>query len=69
LEDSRDYVFQKLVPPHWDIHKTYDLNGSTVEYPEEKATRNLRAVLKDLNQLWEYVGAWPGEEGVIDKTA
>lgn len=42
-----------LFPPHRDIHETYDLKGSTVgrEYPEEKAKKNPRAVLKDLNWI------------------
>ena len=42
-----------LFPPHKDIHETYDLKGSTVgrEYPEDKAERNPRAVLKDLNWI------------------
>ena len=42
-----------LFPPHRDIHKTYDLKGRTVgrEYPEEKAAKNSRAVLKDLNWI------------------
>ena len=42
-----------LFPPHKDVHETYDLKGSTVgrEYPEDKAMRNPRAVLKDLNWI------------------
>lgn len=42
-----------LFPPHRDIHETYDLKGSTVgrEYSEEKARKNPRAVLKDLNWI------------------
>lgn len=42
-----------LFPPHKDIHETYDLKGSTVGriYPEEKAKKNPRAVLKDLNWI------------------
>lgn len=42
-----------LFPPHKDVHETYDLKGSTVgrEYPEEKAAKNPRAVLKDLNWI------------------
>jgi 1-phosphatidylinositol-4-phosphate 5-kinase len=43
-------IMNNLFLPHRDIHKTYDLKGSTVgrEYPEEKAARNPWAVLKDL---------------------
>jgi 1-phosphatidylinositol-4-phosphate 5-kinase len=43
-------IMNNLFLPHRDIHKTYDLKGSTVgrECPEEKAARNLWAVLKDL---------------------
>jgi len=46
-------IMNNLFPPHRDIHETYDLKGSTVgrEYPEEKAARNPRAVLKDLNWI------------------
>lgn len=42
-----------LFPPHKDVHETYDLKGSTVgrEYPEEKAQKNPRAVLKDVNWI------------------
>jgi 1-phosphatidylinositol-4-phosphate 5-kinase len=42
-----------LFLPHRDIHKTYDLKGRTVgrEYPEEKAAKNPRVVLKDLNWI------------------
>jgi 1-phosphatidylinositol-4-phosphate 5-kinase len=42
-----------LFPPHRDVHETYDLKGSTVGrlYSEEKAARNPRAVLKDLNWI------------------
>ena len=42
-----------LFPPHKDIHETFDLKGSTVgrEYPEEKAAKNPRAVMKDLNWI------------------
>lgn len=42
-----------LFPPHKDVHETYDLKGSTVGrlYPEEKAEKNPRAVLKDLNWI------------------
>ncbi|KZT24886.1 SAICAR synthase-like protein [Neolentinus lepideus HHB14362 ss-1] len=46
-------IMNNLFPPHKDIHETYDLKGSTVgrEYPEEKAAKNPRAVLKDLNWI------------------
>ena len=42
-----------LFPPHKDIHETFDLKGSTVgrTYPEDKAEKNPRAVLKDLNWI------------------
>ncbi|KAF9015748.1 hypothetical protein BDQ17DRAFT_1230304 [Cyathus striatus] len=46
-------IMNNLFPPHRDIHETFDLKGSTVgrEYPEEKAAKNPRAVLKDLNWI------------------
>ncbi|KAG6819860.1 hypothetical protein H0H93_007946 [Arthromyces matolae] len=46
-------IMNNIFPPHRDIHETYDLKGSTVgrEYPEEKAQKNPRAVLKDLNWI------------------
>ena len=46
-------IMNNLFPPHKDVHETYDLKGSTVgrEYPEEKAEKNPRAVLKDLNWI------------------
>lgn len=46
-------IMNNLFPPHKDIHETYDLKGSTIgrEYPEEKAAKNPRAVLKDLNWI------------------
>lgn len=46
-------IMNNLMPPHRDVHETYDLKGSTVsrEYPEEKAKVNPRAVLKDINWL------------------
>ncbi|KAG6330617.1 hypothetical protein ID866_8472 [Astraeus odoratus] len=46
-------IMNNLFPPHKDIHETYDLKGSTVGrvYPEEKAQKNPRAVLKDLNWI------------------
>jgi 1-phosphatidylinositol-4-phosphate 5-kinase len=42
-----------IFPPHRDIHETYDLKGSTIgrSYPEDKAEKNPRAVLKDLNWI------------------
>ena len=42
-----------LFPPHKDVHETFDLKGSTVgrTYPEDKAEKNPRAVLKDLNWI------------------
>ena len=49
-------IMNNLMPPHRDIHETYDLKGSTVsrEYPEEKAALNPGATLKDLN--WMHRG-------------
>ncbi|KAH7887141.1 SAICAR synthase-like protein [Phlebopus sp. FC_14] len=46
-------IMNNLFPPHKDIHETFDLKGSTVgrEYPEDKAKKNPRAVLKDLNWI------------------
>ncbi|CAI2177055.1 1382_t:CDS:10 [Funneliformis geosporum] len=46
-------VMNNIFPPHRDIHETYDLKGSTVgrEYDEAEATKNPRAVLKDLNWI------------------
>lgn len=46
-------IMNNLMPPHRDVHETYDLKGSTVsrEYPEDKAALNPRATLKDLNWL------------------
>ncbi|KIW02945.1 uncharacterized protein PV09_05990 [Verruconis gallopava] len=46
-------VMNNLFPPHRDIHKTYDLKGSTVGrlYKEENLVENPRATLKDLNWL------------------
>ncbi|KAF8227038.1 SAICAR synthase-like protein [Tricholoma matsutake] len=46
-------IMNNLFPPHRDIHETYDLKGSTIgrEYPEEKAQKKPRAVLKDLNWI------------------
>ncbi|THH17702.1 hypothetical protein EW146_g3162 [Bondarzewia mesenterica] len=39
-------IMNNLFPAHKDIHETYDLKGSTVGrlYPEEKASRNPRAL-------------------------
>lgn len=44
-------IMNNLFPPHRDIHETFDLKGSAYgrEYPEEKAVKNPRAVLKDKN--------------------
>jgi 1-phosphatidylinositol-4-phosphate 5-kinase len=46
-------IMNNLMPPHRDIHETYDLKGSTVsrEYPEDKARDNPGATLKDLNWI------------------
>ncbi|KIM35671.1 hypothetical protein M413DRAFT_79140 [Hebeloma cylindrosporum] len=46
-------IMNNLFPPHKDVHETYDLKGSTIgrEYPEDKAMKNPRAVLKDLNWI------------------
>jgi 1-phosphatidylinositol-4-phosphate 5-kinase len=46
-------VMNNLFPPHRDIHKTYDLKGSTVGrlFKEENLKDNPRATLKDLNWL------------------
>lgn len=46
-------IMNNLFPPHKDIHETYDLKGSTVgrEYPESRAEKNPRVVLKDLNWI------------------
>jgi len=42
-----------LFPPHRDIHRTFDLKGSTVgrDFKEEELAANPRATLKDLNWL------------------
>ena len=44
-------IMNNLFPPHRDIHETYDLKGSAYgrEYDEEKAKKNPKAVLKDIN--------------------
>jgi 1-phosphatidylinositol-4-phosphate 5-kinase len=46
-------VMNNLFPPHRDVHKTYDLKGSTIGrlYKEENLKENPRATLKDLNWL------------------
>jgi hypothetical protein len=50
---SHFVIMNDLFPAHKDIHKTYDLKGSTVGriYPEEHARENPRVVLKDLNWI------------------
>jgi 1-phosphatidylinositol-4-phosphate 5-kinase len=42
-----------LFPPHRDIHRTFDLKGSTIgrDFKEEELAANPRATLKDLNWL------------------
>jgi len=42
-----------LFPPHRDIHRTFDLKGSTIgrDFKEEELDKNPRATLKDLNWL------------------
>ena len=46
-------VMNNLFPPHRDIHRTFDLKGSTIgrDFKEEDLERNPRATLKDLNWL------------------
>lgn len=46
-------VMNNLFPPHRDIHRTFDLKGSTVgrDFKEEDLESNPRATLKDLNWL------------------
>jgi 1-phosphatidylinositol-4-phosphate 5-kinase len=46
-------VMNNLFPPHRDIHKTFDLKGSTTgrDFKEEDLEKNPRATLKDLNWL------------------
>jgi 1-phosphatidylinositol-4-phosphate 5-kinase len=46
-------VMNNLFPPHRDIHRTFDLKGSTVgrDFKEEDLAKNPRATLKDLNWL------------------
>ena len=42
-----------LFPPHRDIHRTFDLKGSTIgrDFKEDDLEANPRATLKDLNWL------------------
>lgn len=44
-------VMNNLFPPHRDIHRTFDLKGSTIgrEFKEEALGMHPRATLKDLN--------------------
>lgn len=44
-------VMNNLFPPHRDIHRTFDLKGSTVgrDFKETDLAKNPRATLKDLN--------------------
>ncbi|TKA75040.1 hypothetical protein B0A49_02187 [Cryomyces minteri] len=46
-------IMNNLFPPHRDIHRTFDLKGSTIgrEFKEEDLEKNPRATLKDLNWL------------------
>ncbi|KAI4798312.1 SAICAR synthase-like protein, partial [Aureobasidium sp. EXF-8846] len=46
-------VMNNLFPPHRDIHRTFDLKGSTIgrDFKEEELDKNPRATLKDLNWL------------------
>ncbi|KAI5361695.1 Putative phosphatidylinositol-4-phosphate 5-kinase, core [Septoria linicola] len=46
-------VMNNLFPPHRDIHRTFDLKGSTIgrDFREEDLEKNPRATLKDLNWL------------------
>jgi 1-phosphatidylinositol-4-phosphate 5-kinase len=46
-------VMNNLFPPHRDIHRTFDLKGSTIgrDFKEEELAANPRATLKDLNWL------------------
>ncbi|RMY05816.1 hypothetical protein D0866_15142, partial [Hortaea werneckii] len=46
-------VMNNLFPPHRDIHRTFDLKGSTIgrDFHEEDLDKNPRATLKDLNWL------------------
>ncbi|KAK4612970.1 Phosphatidylinositol 4-phosphate 5-kinase its3 [Fulvia fulva] len=46
-------VMNNLFPPHRDIHRTFDLKGSTIgrDFHEADLEKNPRATLKDLNWL------------------
>jgi 1-phosphatidylinositol-4-phosphate 5-kinase len=46
-------IMNNLFPPHRDIHRTFDLKGSTIgrDFKEEELEKNPRATLKDLNWL------------------
>jgi len=46
-------VMNNLFPPHRDIHRTFDLKGSTYKrnFKEEDLEKNPRATLKDLNWI------------------
>ncbi|KAF2641225.1 SAICAR synthase-like protein [Massarina eburnea CBS 473.64] len=46
-------VMNNLFPPHRDIHRTFDLKGSTIgrDFAEAELEANPRATLKDLNWL------------------
>lgn len=46
-------IMNNLFPPHRDIHKTFDLKGSTIgrDYKEEDLEKNPRATMKDLNWI------------------
>lgn len=46
-------IMNNLFPPHRDIHRTFDLKGSTMgrDFKEEDLEHNPRATLKDLNWL------------------
>ncbi|EDU45863.1 phosphatidylinositol-4-phosphate 5-kinase 1 (PtdIns(4)P-5-kinase 1) [Pyrenophora tritici-repentis Pt-1C-BFP] len=46
-------VMNNLFPPHRDIHRTFDLKGSTIgrDFKEDNLETNPRATLKDLNWL------------------
>ncbi|THW11475.1 SAICAR synthase-like protein [Aureobasidium pullulans] len=46
-------VMNNLFPPHRDIHRTFDLKGSTIgrDFKEDELEKNPRATLKDLNWL------------------
>jgi 1-phosphatidylinositol-4-phosphate 5-kinase len=46
-------VMNNLFPPHRDIHRTFDLKGSTIgrDFKEDNLATNPRATLKDLNWL------------------